>query len=87
MKYTYCLLIIVFSIHVIKAQEKELKFFSIEADYYYGSIIEHNPDIAHLIIDHPKGMILSYNRKTYGYNEWESRYNHPDWGFTFIIWT
>jgi len=70
---------------VLLAQEteKELKPFSIEADYFYGSILEHNPDIAHLITDHPSGFSLSYNRKTYGFNEWEQRYHYPDWGFTF----
>ncbi|GAK99106.1 hypothetical protein JCM19314_3137 [Nonlabens ulvanivorans] len=51
-----------------------------EASYLYGTILEHNPDIAHLITDHPSGVMLRYNRKTYGEKEWESRYNYPDWG-------
>lgn len=65
------------------SQEEERKPFSLEADYFYGSILEHNPDIAHLITEHPAGIILSYNRKTYGFNDWERRYRYPDWGFTF----
>ncbi len=65
------------------SQNEEEKPFSLEADYFYGSILEHNPDIAHLITNHPTGLILSYNRKTYGFNEWERRYQYPDWGFTF----
>lgn len=84
MKYTYCQLIVLFCFQLMFAQQNELKFHMIEADYYYGSIMEHNSDISHLITDHPTGLILSYNRKTYGFNEWEERYNHPDWGFTFI---
>ncbi len=64
------------------SQKKELKPVSLELDYYYGSILEHNADIAHLITGHPTGFVFSYNRKTYGWNEWESRYNYPDWGFT-----
>lgn len=64
------------------SQEKELKPISLEADYIYGSILEHNPDIEHLITGHPTGFFLSYNRKTYGFNEWERRYRFPDWGFT-----
>ncbi|MBT0606662.1 acyloxyacyl hydrolase [Aequorivita echinoideorum] len=63
-------------------QQEELKPFSLEADYFYGTILEHNPDISHLITGHPTGFILSYNRKTYGFNEWERRYRFPDWGFT-----
>ncbi len=57
---------------------------TLDANYFYGSILEHNPDIAHLITDHPSGLILSYNRKTFGLKAWESRYNYPDWGFSFI---
>lgn len=66
------------------AQQNELKFHEIKAEYYFGTIIEHNPDISHLITGRPSGVMLSYNRKPYGFNEWEGRYNYPDWGFTYI---
>ena len=56
--------------------------FSIEADYFYGSILEHNPDISHLITGHPRGVTLSFNRKTYGFNAWERFHRYPDWGVT-----
>jgi hypothetical protein len=62
--------------------ENEKRFFSLDADYFYGSIIEHNPDISHLITGHPRGISLSYNRKTYGFNAWERFHRYPDWGFT-----
>ncbi|HPF10953.1 MAG TPA: acyloxyacyl hydrolase [Flavobacteriaceae bacterium] len=75
--------ILILSVQLVFAQQNEVKPVSLSADYFYGSILEHNSDIAHLITGHPTGLILSYNRKTYGYNEWESRYNYPDWGFTF----
>ncbi len=64
------------------SQEEEVKPISLEVDYIYGNVIEHNPDIQHLITGHPSGFFLSFNRKTYGFNEWERRYNFPDWGFT-----
>ena len=83
MKYTFCLLFILLTTPFTFAQQNEIYPFSIEVDYYYGTIMEHNPDIAHLITGHPTGFILSYNRKTYGYNEPEARYNYPDWGVTF----
>jgi hypothetical protein len=66
-----------------ESSESEKKPISVEADYFYGTILEHNPDISHLITEHPHGLILSLNRKTYGFSEWERRYNYPDWGFTF----
>ncbi|AZQ43558.1 acyloxyacyl hydrolase [Nonlabens ponticola] len=59
------------------------KIFTIDASYLYGTILQHNPDISHLITDHPTAILLSYNRKTYGGQEWQSRYNFPDYGFSF----
>lgn len=58
--------------------------FSISADYFYGTILEHNPEIQHLITAHPTGFLLSFNNKTFGKNEWERRYNYPDWGFSAV---
>lgn len=55
---------------------------TLDVSYMYGSILEHNPDIAHLITDHPTGLLFSYNRKTFGEEEWESRFGFPDWGFS-----
>ena len=66
------------------AQETQLtRKTSWEISPFYGSIIRHNPDISHLIDAHPAGVILAYNRKRYGYEEWEREYNYPDTGFTF----
>lgn len=65
------------------SQEKENRFSTVEVDYFYGTILEHNPDIGHLITHHPEGFVLQYNMKTFGYEEWERRLNYPDWGFTF----
>lgn len=62
---------------------QEIKPYEIEANYFYGSILRHNKDIASLITGHPEGIVLSYNRKTYGFNEWERRFDYPDYGFTF----
>nr|WP_321225367.1 acyloxyacyl hydrolase [uncultured Psychroserpens sp.] len=66
------------------AQEEDPNLFTLDANLFYGTILEHNPDISHLITNHPSGLILSYNKKTYGFKDWESRYNYPDWGFSFI---
>ena len=65
------------------SQEKKNNFTTLEAHYFYGTILEHNPDIGHLITHHPEGLILQYNIKTFGLNEWERRHNYPDWGFAF----
>ncbi|MFD1160867.1 acyloxyacyl hydrolase [Hwangdonia seohaensis] len=55
----------------------------IDLSYFKGNIALHNNDILHLIKGHPEGYILSWNKKTYGFNEWEQRYNYPDYGVSF----
>lgn len=56
----------------------------LEANYYYGSIVEHNKDVAHLITGHPEGFILSYNKRSFGKKTWQALYNYPDIGFSFV---
>lgn len=67
----------------LSAQENK-NAFTLDANYFYGFITEHNSDISHLITGHPTGAILSYNQKTFGKKAWESRFNYPDYGATFI---
>ena len=78
-------LIIFFSITSIFSQENQREHsYSFDASPFYGSIILHNPDISHLISEHPTGVILGYNRKTFGLEEWQQWYNYPDLGASFI---
>ncbi len=72
------------TISCFSQEEPQPKKYTIDANAFYGSIILHNPDITHLITEHPAGLILSLNRKRFGYNEWEQEYNYPDTGFSFV---
>ncbi|MCM4164381.1 MULTISPECIES: acyloxyacyl hydrolase [unclassified Arenibacter] len=63
---------------------QETKRYTLDVSQFYGSVLLHNPDISHLITNHPGGIILGYNRKTYGDEEWQQRYNYPDTGFSFV---
>ncbi len=65
-------------------QNQNNSYYSFDTSAYYGSIILHNPDINHLITNHPRGIILGYNRKTYGAEEWQQAYNYPDLGASLI---
>lgn len=62
----------------------ELKKYTLDVSQFYGSVVLHNPDISHLITNHPGGLILGFNRKTYGSQEWEQLYNYPDYGASFV---
>ncbi|WP_397363655.1 acyloxyacyl hydrolase [Olleya sp. R77988] len=72
-----------FCVLCLQAQDKKSSY-TLDANFFYGNIAEHNTDISHLITGHPTGVILSYNQKTFGDNAWESRFNYPDYGASFI---
>ncbi|MWW24893.1 acyloxyacyl hydrolase [Algibacter lectus] len=55
----------------------------LDLSYFKGNIALHNNDILHLIKGHPEGYLLSWNKKTYGFNDWEQRFNYPDYGVTY----
>lgn len=78
-------LLFVFSAPCVFSQEGDrVHSYSLDASTFYGSIILHNPDISHLITEHPTGVVLGYNRKTFGLEEWQQWYNYPDLGASFI---
>jgi Lipid A 3-O-deacylase (PagL) len=64
------------------AQEQENSSY-IDINYFKGNIALHNNSILHLITGHPEGIIVSWNKKTFGKQAWEQRYNFPDYGVSF----
>ncbi len=75
-------LICIFCVSISFSQKKEHTSY-IDVNYFKGNIAHHNNDILHLINGHPEGVILSWNKKTFGFNDWEQRYNYPDYGVSF----
>ena len=72
---------LVFSFHSFAQEQKNSTY--IDVNYFRGNIALHNNSILHLITGHPEGVILSWNKKTFGNQAWEQRYNFPDYGFSF----
>ena len=64
-------------------EQKMTTSSSIDINYFAGNIALHNDDILHLITGHPEGIIVSWNKKTFGLNAWEQRFNYPDYGVSF----
>lgn len=60
------------------------KVSTIDANYMYGVIANHNSNILHLITGHPEGVLLSWNKKTFGNQPWQERFNYPDVGVSFL---
>lgn len=81
---TRALLFILFFSCSLFAQKSDGDSSFLDINYFYGSILRHNKDISHLIKGHPDGLIVSYNRQTFGDKRWQQAYNYPDWGFSFI---
>lgn len=68
---------------MLSAQEKQEGRYNVDAAYFYGNIIPHNKLIKHLITSHQQGLIVSFNKRTFGDREWEAVYNYPDYGASF----
>lgn len=69
---------------VLLSAQNESSDSYIDVNYFKGNIALHNNDILGLITGHPEGVILSWNKKTFGNKAWEQRYNFPDYGASFI---
>lgn len=80
-KFRIYLLFLLLSVNLF-SQEKNASY-TIDANYFYGNILPHNNTIRHLITEHPDGILISFNKKTFGNKEWESTYNFPDYGGSF----
>jgi len=81
MKYFFTYLCC-FSLCIAFSQEKKPTSSSFDVNYFSGNIALHNNDILHLIKGHPEGFILSWNKKTFGEEAWQQRYNYPDYGLS-----
>ncbi|MCB0424845.1 MAG: acyloxyacyl hydrolase [Mangrovimonas sp.] len=81
-RFLTCLFLLC-SLHAF-SQEGKTSASTFDVNYFHGNIALHNDDILHLITGHPEGVILSWNKKTFGFKDWEQRYNYPDYGLSFI---
>lgn len=81
MKYLLTYMFLLFGLLAFSQNNQQSSY--IDVNYFKGNIALHNDDILHLITGHPEGVILSWNKKTFGENDWEQRFNYPDYGVSF----
>ena len=81
---SFFIVVPVFVFQCFAQTDTDGKKYILDASPFYGSVLLHNPDISHLITEHPSGFILGLSQKRYGQEEWEALYGYPDTGFTFI---
>ncbi|MCA0133334.1 acyloxyacyl hydrolase [Winogradskyella sp. D23] len=70
---------------MVFSQSQKASETYLDLNYFTGNIALHNTDILHLISGRPQGFIFSWNKKTFGDEAWEQRYNFPDYGASFIF--
>jgi hypothetical protein len=83
MKYWLSSLIALIGLLSFSQEEKPSNSY-IDLNYFGGNIALHNNDILNLIKGHPEGFIFSFNKKTFGNETWEQRFNYPDYGVSLI---
>jgi hypothetical protein len=64
---------------LINAQHND----NVDVNYFYGSILKHNSTVKNLINQHPEGLFISFNKSTYGKQNWAKKYNYPEYGLSF----
>ncbi len=84
MNYKVLVLCLLCTLRFFSQEKEKANKYTIDANAFYGSILLHNPDITHLITEHPSGFILGFNKQNYGLKEWHQEYNYPDTGVSFI---
>jgi len=83
-RHIIAILLLYFSLLSFSQEEKDVQAATIDVNYMHGVIANHNSNILHLITGHPEGVLVSWNRKTFGKKKWEQRFNYPDLGASFL---
>jgi len=63
------------------SQENENLYY-LEFNYFYGTVIEHAPQLKPIIQAHPTGFIFSWNKKNTSDSKFARTFNFPDFGFS-----
>ncbi|MGM0635355.1 MAG: acyloxyacyl hydrolase [Bacteroidota bacterium] len=58
---------------------------AVYADFLYGQIMPHSPNIIHLIQGSTSGFVAGWKKQTYGHQEWEQQFNYPSYGASFMM--
>lgn len=63
--------------------QNSLSKYAVDASIFYGSTLEHNSEIAHLLSEHPTGFLLSWNKTLNPKDYWSYKNRYPELGFSF----
>lgn len=75
---------ILFLFFCLSATKAQVKRDQISANYLFGEIIRHKPEMSHLIQGPTHGFSLAYDRQSRDEKEWHQLYNYPSFGVTIV---
>lgn len=81
MKNSWLILLLV---STISFAQKNKETIAVEINGLAGNVLQHAPDLGHLVTGHPEGVMISFSKKTFGEEEWQQIYNYPDYGIYFL---
>ncbi|MHA7942029.1 acyloxyacyl hydrolase [Formosa sp. 3Alg 14/1] len=79
----HLLLLLCFAISSVVFSQETTNSSYVDVNYFRGNIALHNNSILHLIQGHPEGVIVGWNKKTFGNQDWQEAYNYPEYGVSF----
>ena len=84
MKYYFTFLFLVLSYFTVFSQNETTRYSSVQTDFFYGLIIEHDSSLDEAIQGNGYGFLISYNKASTKNTKFNTLYNYPENGYSFI---
>jgi hypothetical protein len=68
----------------VDAQNDQRYSHELSLEYFKGFVFKHSAEVAHLVASHPTGIVVEYDKHTYGHKRWEYEFRYPDVGYSLI---
>lgn len=80
----FLLILVLFTTSFFAQTQEMLHNGSFSIQGHGGFFIPHRNNLKFLQTGHTKGIAFSFDKQTYGQNQWEQLYNYPKVGFDFL---
>jgi len=84
MKYYVIFFLLTLSSFTVISQNESTQYSSFQSDFFYGLIIEHDTSLDEAIQGNAYGFSLSYNKVSTKNTKFNTLYNYPESGYSFI---
>lgn len=84
MKYYVIFFLLTLSSFTVISQNDSTQYTSFQSDFFYGPLIEHDISLDEAIQGNAYGFLLSYNKISNKNTRFNTLYNYPESGYSFI---